>query len=63
FTLVPVEATYSTVANTSTLTKITYDLSLKSTRLMKGTDTYLDANSNPVKSPIIVSVIYSKFNE
>lgn len=59
-TLVPVEATYSTVAGSSTLTKITHDLSLGSTSLMKGKEEYI-VNGKDTKSPITVSVMYSNF--
>lgn len=53
-TLIPVETTYSTLSSgSSILTKVAYDMSLSSTRLQKGSQ----SNDN-----IIVSVIYSKFN-
>ena len=53
--LVPVETTYTTVSTTtSTLTKVTHDLSFASTKLKKGTE----KNKN-----IQLNVIYSKFEE
>ncbi len=53
--LIPVETTYSTLSSSSSvLTKVIYDMSLSSTRLIKGDKT----NDN-----ISVSVIYSKFGE
>ncbi len=54
-TLIPVETTYSTLASgSSVLTKVAYDLNLRSTRLLKGT---ADAPN------ITVSVIYSRFED
>ena len=50
--LVPVEVSTSTLSTTTTVTKVANDMSLTSTRLVKGT------SSN---SPIQISVIYSKF--
>lgn len=52
-TLIPVETTYSTLSETSsTLTKVTYDMSLASTRLARGRK----------DSGIKMSVLYSRFN-
>lgn len=61
-TLIPVDATYSTVAQVTTLTKVTPEMKLTSTRLMKGTGEYYDSEGKNIKSPITVNVIYSKFN-
>lgn len=58
FSLIPVETTYTTVSSTSILSKVTYDMSLSSTRLQRGTDE-LDADGNPIDSPIKISVIYT----
>ncbi len=53
--IIPVETTYSTLSSSSSiLTKVTYDMSLGSTRLIKG--------SNETGN-IIVNVIYSKFKD
>lgn len=53
--IIPVETTYSTLSSgSSTLTKVAYDMNLRSTKLVKGTK-----NSNN----ITVSVIYSKFRD
>lgn len=54
-TLIPVETTYATLTSgMQGLTKVTYDMGLGSTRLIKG---------NADSDNIIVSVIYSKFND
>ncbi len=53
--LIPVETTYSTLSSgSSILTKVTYDMNLTSTRLVKGDKD----NDN-----IVVSVIYSEFTK
>ncbi len=52
-TLIPVETAYST-ESTSTLTKVTHDMSFASTKLKKG-----EEDSENIK----ISVIYSKFHE
>lgn len=51
-TIIPVEATYSTVSTTSVLTKVTHDMSFASTKLKKGSD-----DTQNIK----LNVIYSKF--
>ena len=53
--LVPISLTTSTQGSSTVITKINHDMSLKSTRLIKGTN---DGNS-----PIKIKVIYSKFRE
>jgi len=54
-TIVPVEASYSTVSTTSSvLTKVTHDMSFASTKLKKGLEDTKD---------IKISVIYSKFKD
>jgi hypothetical protein len=53
--VVPVEVTYTTVSSSSVLTRVVNDMSIKSAKLVKGTD---DENS-----PLTISVIYSKFNK
>lgn len=53
--LVPITLTTSTQSSSTVITKINHDMSLTSTRLVKGTD---DSNS-----PIKIKVIYSKFRE
>jgi hypothetical protein len=55
--LVPVTTEYSKTSSSSSvsvLSKVMHDMSLTSTRLMKGTDT---------DSPIKLSIIYGKFSE
>lgn len=53
--IIPVETTYSTLSSgSSLLTKVTYDMNLRNTRLIKG----LKDSDN-----ITVSVIYSKFKD
>lgn len=55
FTVIPVETTYSTLSSgSSILTKVTYDMKLRSTKLVKGSN----ADGN-----IILNVIYSKFKD
>ena len=54
-TVIPVETTYSTLSSgSSILTKVTYDMKLRSTKLKKGSNT----NGN-----IMLNVIYSKFKD
>lgn len=54
-TIIPVETTYSTLTSgSSILTKVTYDMKLGSTKLVKGSK---DSNN------IMVNVIYSKFKD
>lgn len=50
--LVPVSTVYSTISSSKVLSKVSHDLSITSTRLVKGTTT---------DSPITINVIYSKF--
>jgi len=52
--LIPVETTYTTLSSSSELTKVSYDMSLTSTRLAKGTTE---------NKKIALKVIYSKFSE
>ena len=52
--LIPVETTYTTLSSSSELTKVTYDMSLTSTKLAKGTED---------NGKITLKVIYSKFSE
>lgn len=52
--LIPVETTYTTLSSSSELTKVTYDMSLTSTKLAKGTKD---------NGKITLKVIYSKFSE
>ena len=52
--LIPVETTYTTLSSSSELTKVTYDMSLSSTKLAKGTTE---------NKKIALKVIYSKFSE
>ena len=52
--LIPVETTYTTLSSSSELTKVSYDMSLTSTRLAKGT---------AENKKIALKVIYSKFSE
>lgn len=58
--VVPVETTFSTVSSTSFLSKVTYDMSLSSTRIVRGRDE-LDAENKSIPSDIRLSVIYSSF--
>lgn len=51
--IVPVSTTYTTIGQSSYLTKVEHDMSMTSTRLVGGSE-------NPY-SPIKISVIYSKF--
>ena len=52
--LIPVETTYTTLSSSSELTKVSYDMSLTSTKLAKGTAD---------NKKITLKVIYSKFSE
>ena len=52
--LIPVETTYTTLSSSSELTKVTYDMSLTSTKLARGTED---------NGKITLKVIYSKFSE
>lgn len=52
--LIPVETTYTTLSSSSELTKVTYDMSLSSTKLAKGTED---------NKKISIKVIYSKFSD
>ncbi|MBQ9560779.1 MAG: DUF4270 domain-containing protein [Prevotella sp.] len=52
--LVPVETTYSTISNSSVLTKVSHSMEMESTRLKKGT-----ADNGAVKA----SVIYTKYKQ
>lgn len=52
--LVPVETTSSTLSSVAEITKVTHDMSLSATKLLKGDEN----NKN-----IVVKVIYSKFND
>lgn len=59
--LIPVSITYVTRDNYQYISRITHNMGLSSTRLVKG-DNSTDAEGKPA-SPIQVKVIYSKFNE
>ena len=52
--IIPVETTYATLSSSSELTKVTYDMSLTSTKLVRGSTD----NNN-----IVLKVIYSNFSE
>ena len=52
--LIPVTASISTTSNSSTYTKVSNDMELKSTRLVGGS-----ANTH---TPVTISVIYNKFS-
>ena len=52
--IVPVSTTYATVGQTSQLVKVSNDMSIAETRLVRGEET----NSN-----ITISVVYSKFEK
>lgn len=51
--IIPVQTTYITISSSSKLTRVVNDMSITSTKLIKGTD--------ESKSPLTISVIYSKF--
>ena len=53
--LVPVETNYSTINNTSLLTKVSHSMALESTKLRKGT---LGEDS-----PIKATIIYTRYKE
>lgn len=52
--IIPLETTYATLSSSSELTKVTYDMSLTSTKLVRGSTD----NNN-----IVLKVIYSNFSE
>lgn len=54
-TIVPVTTSYATVNSSSVLSSVSYDMSITSTRLERGTE----GNDSPIK----LSVIYSKFDK
>ena len=62
--LIPVSISTVTENSTTVISKINHNMSLSSTRLVKGTDDYTSANGKQVPAgPIQVKVIYSKFRE
>lgn len=62
--LIPVTITTTTQDSYSVVSAVNHDMSLASTRLVKGTaSTKTDASGNKLDSPIKIKVIYSKFQE
>ena len=62
--LVPVTISTVTENSTTVISKINHNMSLTSTRLVKGTDDYTATNGKKVPAgPIQIKVIYSKFRE
>ena len=62
--LVPISLSTVTENSQTIISKINHNMSLTSTRLVKGTDDYATTNGKEVPSgPIQIKVIYSKFND
>lgn len=62
--LIPVSISTVTEGTSTVISKINHNMSLTSTRLVKGTDDYTSASGKQVPAgPIQIKVIYSKFKE
>lgn len=61
--LVPVSISTVTENNSTVISKITHNMALTSTRLVKGTDDYSSDGKQTPRGPIQIKVIYSKFKE
>ena len=62
--LIPITLTTVTENSTTVISKITHNMTLTSTKLVKGVDTYESKDGKEVPSgPIQIKVIYSKFKE